>query len=93
LLKVTHNQSLEVLEEMREINMGAPEALRDVLAYARENYPVNGYVPEVYDYRGGWRGSYWDKTSYNDGLPMNDMCQALTQAGGVDIILLSATCL
>jgi hypothetical protein len=93
LVRVKHDHSLKVLEEMGEINMGDPDVLVGFLTYAKENYPARGYVLSVYDHGGGWRGSCWDATSGNDNLTMDEMARALKSAGGVDIIMFSAPCL
>jgi hypothetical protein len=63
------------------------------LGYSKENYAAVGYVLAVYDHGGGWRGSCWDATSEDDNLTMDEMCTAITEAGGVDMILFSAPCL
>jgi len=82
-----------VLDDLGEINMGNPETLQHFLQYSKENYPAQHYVLAFYNHGGGWRGTCWDKTSNDDNLTMDEVCQALTDAGGVDIILFSAPCL
>jgi hypothetical protein len=90
---VDSRHSAVLLKEMGEINMGDPETLFDFIAYAKSRYPAHHYVLAIYDHGAGWRGSCWDETSDNDNLTMDEMCEAITGAGGVDLILFSAPCL
>ena len=93
MYQVKHDHELKLLEEMGEINMGDPATLSVFLNYAKENFRANAYVLAVYDHGGGWRGSCWDAASGEDNLTMDEMCRALDEAGGVDVILFSAPCL
>jgi len=86
-----HNQVK--LEDLGEVNMGSSSALYDFIAYAKEHYPAERYIISFYDHGGGWRGACWDKTNNNDNLTMGEMKQALSDAGGVNLVLFSAPCL
>jgi hypothetical protein len=82
-----------LLEDMGEVNMGSYETLCDFVRDSKENYPARHYILAFYNHGGGWRGTCWDRTSNDDNLTMDEVCQALTDAGGVDIVLFSAPCL
>jgi hypothetical protein len=93
MYQVKHDHELKLLEEMGEINMGDPATLSVFLDYAKEIFRANAYVLAVYDHGGGWRGSCWDAASGDDNLTMDEMHLALSEAGGVDMVLFSAPCL
>lgn len=89
LYYIDENHTPIVLDELGEINMGDPATLSYFINYGKENYPANHYLLYVYDHGGGWKGACMDTT---DGglITMDGFQTALTQSGGVDIIVFFA---
>ena len=75
-----------LLDELGEVNMGDPQTLADFINYGKQNYPAERYLLWVYDHGGGWKGACMDVTNNDPLLSMEEFQQALTDAGGVDII-------
>ena len=90
---IDENHSTVLLQEMGEINMGLSKTLYDFLDYAKTNYPAERYIVSFYDHGSAWEGVCWDVTDNRDNLTMDEMQNALTDAGGVDLVLFSAPCL
>lgn len=76
-----------------EINMGAATTLSRALDWVKEYFPAERYIVAFYDHGGGWRGSCWDMTSHGDNLTMAEKRTALSEVGGVDLVLFTAPCL
>ncbi len=86
-----HNPIL--LEDLGEVNMGSVSTLSSFLEYAKSNYPADRYIISFYGHGGAWGGACNDLDPSFDVLRMDDMKEALTGAGGVDLVLFSAPCL
>mgnify|MGYP006294638977 CR=1 FL=1 len=84
------------LESLGEINMGASSTLQDFVVYCKQQYPADRYVLTVYDHGMGWAGSCIDISApaqlVRDFLSMDEMQNALSNAGGVDILCFTAPC-
>jgi len=72
-----------------EKNMGSSKTLEDLLLYAKENYVAKNYILEIWGHGNGWMGICFDATN-TDMLTMAEIENALTAAGGVDIVIFSA---
>lgn len=90
---IDENHSKIPLKEMGEINMGNYTTLGDFVAYCKNNFSAQRYIIFFYDHGGGWMGACWDNASNNDWLTMDEIQQALTDTGGVDLVCFSAPCL
>ncbi len=90
---IDENHDKILLEELGEINMGSYTVLRDFVTYCKNNYSAERYMLFFYDHGGGWVGACWDDTNDSDWLSMNEMQQALTETGAVDVVCFSAPCL
>lgn len=86
-----HEQIL--LDSLGEINVGDKSSLENFLNYAKTEFPAERYMIALYDHGGGWLGTCWDVTSHDDNLIPAEINTALTNAGGVDILLFTAPCL
>jgi len=82
-----------LLEDLGEVNMGSAATLSSFLEYAKSHYPADRYIISFYGHGGAWGGACPDIDPSFDVLRMNDMKEALTGAGGVDLVLFSAPCL
>lgn len=79
-----------------EVNMAGYETLRDFVAFAKRWYPAKRYMFFFYAHGSAWRGACYDTTTdpqENDWLTPDEMKQALSETGGVDIVCFSAPCL
>jgi hypothetical protein len=75
-----------------EPDMGDYLTLRDFILYGKVHYPADRYILALYDHGGGWAGACVDVT--NGGwLTMDDIKQAVSEAGNIDIICFTAPCL
>ncbi len=85
-----HNVSLEAYWGERD--MGSYITLRDFIHYGKTHYPADRYLLALYDHGGGWAGACTDVT---DGgwLLMDDIKQAISAVGNVDILCFTAPCL
>lgn len=90
---IDENHSKIPMYKMGEINMGNYTTLRDFIAYCKNNFSAQRYMIFFYDHGGGWMGACLDNTSNNDWLTMDEIQQALTETGGVDVVCFSAPCL
>jgi len=82
-----------ILKQMGELNMGDQETLSEFVSYSKSNFPAERYILAFYDHGGGWEGLCWDKSHSNDNLEMDEIQTALTENGGVDLLLNTAPCL
>jgi hypothetical protein len=82
-----------LLEDLGEINMGSVTTLSYFLEYAKSRCPADRYIISFYGHGGAWGGACNDLDPSFDVLRMDDMKEALTGAGGVDLVLFSAPCL
>lgn len=90
---VNDNHYPKKLLSLGEVNMGASLTLENFLKYAKTNYPANRYIMAIYDHGSGWWGTCWDVGSNDDNLTAFEMNEALSSAGGVDLLLFTAPCL
>ena len=89
---INENHNMILLEELGEINMGDYRTLKDYIAYGKENYPAERYQLNIYNHGGGWLGACIDITD-RDQLSMNEFQQALSETGGVDLLVWVGCCL
>ena len=76
-----------LLEDMGEINMASPETLYDFLNYAKTNYPARRYILAMGGAGHTWESAGYDGTSgSSDCFLLDEMREALIDAGGVDIV-------
>lgn len=81
-------------------NMGNPITLRDFIDFCKTNYPANNYALLMSDHGRGYAGLCFDyhashpyfDYALGDCLEIDEFDDALTWAGGVDVIFLD-TCL
>lgn len=85
-----HNADL--LEELGEVDMGDSGTLLDFIEYGKEHFPADRYLLSFYNHGGGWEGACRDDTD-NGWLTMDEIQQAITYSGGVDLVLFTAPCL
>jgi len=93
LWQIDENHSLILLDDLGEVNMGDYVTLRDFIDYCKSNFPANRYIMDLYNHGAGWKGACKDDTSDGDLLTMNEMQKALSETGGIDIIMFNAPCL
>ncbi len=89
---IDENHQKQQLKNMKEVNMGDYQTLRDFLDYAKRKCSAEKYILSFYDHGYGWEGACIDVTSNHDRLTMDEMQAALTDAGGVDMVCFSAPC-
>jgi hypothetical protein len=70
---------LESIENLGEVNMGAPEALTDFIVWSVANYPAEKYMVVISDHGAGWPGVVFDETD-GDVLTLQDLDVALASA-------------
>jgi len=81
------------LRNLDEVNMGESNTLENYLNFAKKYFPAERYIVAFYDHGGGWMGTCWDiTTSQDENLTPAEMNDALTNAGGVDLVLFTAPC-
>lgn len=91
--QIDQNHEQILLKSLDELNMGDKSTLENFFSYAQENFPAERYIVAFYDHGGGWQGACWDMTSNNDNLTPAEMNDALSEYGGVDLVLFTAPCL
>lgn len=89
LYYIDENHTPVILEELGEINMGDPQTLSFFIDYGKNHYPADQYLLYVYDHGGGWKGACMDTTD-NGLITMDGFQTALSETGGVDIIVFFA---
>lgn len=90
--RVDESNNLVMLEELGELSTGAEETVYDFVTYAKENYPADRYIMSFYGHGGAWFGCCGDATD-QDGLRIHEIKDALSRAGGVDLVFFTAPCL
>jgi hypothetical protein len=70
---------LESIENLGEVNMGAPEALTDFIVWSVANYPAEKYMVVISNHGAGWPGVVFDETD-GDVLTLQDLDVALAGA-------------
>lgn len=81
-----------LLDELGEINMGDYQTLRDFISYGKEQYPAERYQLNIYNHGGAWMGACIDTTD-QDQLTMDEFQRALSETGGVDMLVWVGCCL
>ena len=84
---INENHNKVLLEAMGEVNMSSYAVLYDFLDYAKTNYPAEKVIISFCGQGYGWEGTCKDVTSSYDVLEMDEIQKALSDAGGVDLIL------
>jgi hypothetical protein len=71
----------EIVEELGEIDSGAPETLTDFMIWAISTYPAKKHALILSDHGAGWMGG-WNDDAPNEGsaLSVNEIDQALAVA-------------
>lgn len=87
---IDENHDKVLLEELGEVNMADYQTLRDFINYGKDNYPADRYLLWVVDHGGAWKGACMDDTSNEIAMSMDEIQQALSESGGVDIIIFLA---
>lgn len=87
LYYINEDEEAILKEDIGEISMGEKETLSYFLTYAKENYPARKYIIALYGHGGGWGGACNDFTAEFTVLRMDEIQQALSEAGGVDLVL------
>ncbi|MCK6576136.1 clostripain-related cysteine peptidase [Myxococcota bacterium] len=65
--------SLEVVEDQGEVNMGDPATLADFVSWGIATYPADKYGLVFWDHGGGWVGFGDDESHDHDGLTLNEI--------------------
>jgi len=89
---IDENHNISVLQELGEVNMADWQVLRDFISFGKQNYPADRYLLWVYDHGGAWKGACLDETNNHNsiGIQMDGYQKALTETGGVDLIVFLA---
>lgn len=82
-----------MLLKLGELDMGDGATLSDFIVWAKQHYPADRYIMTMYDHGGGWWGACIDETSGGDLLYMEEIHQAISESGGLDILCFTAPCL
>jgi hypothetical protein len=69
--------SLEVVEDQGEVNMGDPATLADFVSWGIATYPADKYGLVFWDHGGGWVGFGDDESHDHDGLTLNEIRRGL----------------
>lgn len=83
---IDENHTKIQLEELGEVNMADYLTLKNFIDYGKQNYPADSYLLWVVDHGGAWKGACMDVTSNEIALTMDEIQQALSESGGVDVI-------
>lgn len=89
---INEGGELVLLKNLGEINMGSAETLSNFIEFGKYVYPSERTIVSFYNHGSGWDGACTDVTDH-DMLSMDDMCTAITENGGIDLIFFSAPCL
>jgi hypothetical protein len=86
----------DLLCDLGELNMGDPNTLQDFITWAKTRYPADRYMLVLWNHGEGFRARHlerllfrnivWDDTNGNDSLSLPEIRQAVSGAGGVNII-------
>lgn len=66
------------LQSVGELNMGAPNTLRDFVTWGTSTYSAQNYALVVWDHGGGFSGVAWDDTNNNDNLTLLEIRSTLS---------------
>jgi len=88
---IGEDHSLNLLEEMGEINMANYTTLRDFIDYCKTNYTAERYMLFFYGHGSAWSNAGRDETS-EDKLTLDEVQKALNETGDVDITCFSGPC-
>ncbi len=89
-----------VLEDLGEVDMGQPEALRDFIAWGQGRYPAAHYLLVMWNHGSGWRsraltGMTTRGVSFDDSsgtfIKTVDLGAALTSSAPVDMVAFDAS--
>jgi len=83
----------EKLEDMGEVNMANGNTLKNFITYCKNGYTSERYILAMYGHGAGIWGAIPDAASPHDNIDMDEMQNALTEAGGVDLLCFTAPCL
>ncbi|MEO0228147.1 MAG: clostripain-related cysteine peptidase [candidate division WOR-3 bacterium] len=99
---VTHDNdpniiNSELIEDIGEVDMGAPSTLAEFGTWVKNNYPANHYLLIIWNHGDGWRGGVdsiepikgisYDESSGNEiSVARGELRQALFQIGYVDVL-------
>ena len=91
LLKILPG-SIEVIENLGEVNMGDPSILSWFIDYVGKNYPAQNYMLDLWNHGHGVDGVAWDDSDGHDKLELQELASALnsgllsSQIGTLDLI-------
>ena len=85
----------EKLEDMGEVNMANGNTLKNFITYCKNGYTSERYILAMYGHGAGMWGAIFDATCPGlfGRIGMDEMQNALTEAGGVDLLCFTAPCL
>jgi hypothetical protein len=83
---IDENHNKVLLSELGEVNMADYQTLRDFINYGKDNYPADRYLLWIVNHGGAWKGACMDDTSNEVAMSMDEIQQALSESGGVNII-------
>ena len=66
------------LQSVGELNMGAPNTLRDFVTWGTSTYSAQNYALVVWDHGGGFSGVAWDDTNNRDNLTLPEIRSTLS---------------
>ncbi len=73
--------SIEVVENMGELNMGDGNTLSDFISWAANRYSAANKMLIIADHGGGWVGISWDYSQGHAYIDMGELKNALASAG------------
>jgi hypothetical protein len=91
-LYIDADRQINTLKWLGELNMADPVTLSDFISFVKGKSPTGRYILSFYDHGAAWEGACVDMSAEDDWLSMDEMQQALTETGGVDLVCFSAPC-
>jgi hypothetical protein len=92
ILYIDAEHQIHTLKWLGEVNMADPATLSDFISFVKGKSPTGRYILSFYDHGASWEGACVDMSAEDDWLSMDQMQQALTDTGGVDLVCFSAPC-
>lgn len=83
---IDENYQQIVLEDLGEMNMGDPQTVEDFITYGKQHYPADRYQLCFWGHANAWYGLCPDDSNGGDALTSDECQQALSNAGGVDLL-------
>jgi len=83
----------QLLKEMGEINMASQAVLQNFIDSSKSWYPADHYILAMYGHGYAWNGACSDETNLWDNVSTQEMQKAISNAGGVDMLMFTAPCM